>query len=310
MTKPRDLTLRSADDAPLAAKRPSSPPPAPPRFTTLQALVAHLGASSMEEVDLVLDHPPPAELAERGRSFVTTRGTDDAVRIYGAAVTFLDAAPPAVRAKVAISPGLLRVSAWVALEADRAYAAQTAGATARKQEREVTTARASDALGDARAHRDQLADVVANVAGKDAEFAARIKTARAAKAPDGRDNHPASSLTQLVAVARDLLASEDAGVRSRCGFYELTGARVDEAAAVAAGADAAAREAAAPKVAANTHRTDVEVLDGMNHRLMERVIEIFAKAHARDLTVPKLRFVSLQPRATKKKVGEEKPEEK
>ncbi len=308
MTKPRDPALRAA--APTADKRPSSPPPAPPRFTTLHLLVAHLGASSLEEADVLLDHPPAAELAERGRTFVTTRGSDDALRIYSAAVTFFETAPAAVRAKVPASVGLVRVGAWVALEADRAYAEQTARAEARRQQRDAASSRDAGARGDARAWRDQLADLVANVAGRDADLAARLATATAAKAPDGRENHPAASLAQVVPIARGLLASGDAGVRARRDVYGLTAALVDEAARVAAEAGAVAQEANAPKVAAEAHRTDVEVLDGMNHRLMERVIDVFAKANARDPAVPRLRFVSLQARAAKKKPEAKKPDEK
>ena len=308
MPKPRDPSPRSAPaDAPVAAQRPSSPPPASSvRFKTLQALVAHLGASSLDEANVVLDHPAPAALATRGRSFATPRGSDDALRIYGGALTYLEAASAPARAAVPVSTALLRVGAWVALAADGAYRAQTSKATERKIQRDAAAVRADDATGGARAHRDQLADIVANVAGGDAELAARITAARAAKTADGRENHPAASLGQLVDIARSLLQRDDAGVRARCGFFDLTAARVDEAAQVAEAAQETAREATSPKVAAEVHRTDVDVLDGMNYQLMERVIAIFAKAAARDVTVPKLRFISLQVRATKKKPADGK----
>ena len=307
MPKPRDPSPRTEPDAaPVAAARPSSPPPAPPRFTKLAALVAHLGASSLDEANTVLAHPDQAALAERGRTFATTRGSDDALRIYGGAVTFLESAPKAVQAKVAITPGLLRVGAWVALQADTAYAAQTRKAADRRIQRDATSARADEASGGARAVRDQLADVVASVAGNDPALAARLADARSAKSADGREQGPVASLGHMVALAREMLGRDDAGVRARCGFFDLTPARVDEAARLVDGASEVAQEAAAPKVAADVHRTDVEVLDGMNYQLMERVIAIFAKAAARDVTVPKLRFISLQVRATKKKPADGK----
>lgn len=277
--------------APLASPQPD----APREFADLAALRAHYGESTYEECVVLLD-TPREKLAESGRRFATPRAVDDALRIYGPGTTFLLHGDADAVARVKVHAVILRAGVWCASQAERAFAAKTQAATAKRTRDKALASRADEAVVGARPVRDQLADVMRNVAGNDHDLKARINAAVTPAASGKADTTPGSAVATLVGIAREQLADTNPGVAARRAAYKLTAEYVDDCAAEAAKAVTVTSKADAPRSPADLalERIDVDVWDGLALAFMEKVVDAFTLASSLDARVPKLRFVSLR----------------
>lgn len=265
-------------------------------FPDLTALRTHHGETTYETCSVLLDIPREKH-AERGRTFATPRGTDDALRIYRTATMFFQQGAADAIAQVKVSPTFITAGVWCASQAERAFAAKESAASD-KRTREKAVAKQSAAASEvARPVRDQLEEAVRGVAGtSDHTLNERIDAAMSPAKSGVADASPGGSVAALVAIARDLLASSSPAIIARRDAYKLTQEYVDECAAEATKALTATNKEATPRSPADLalQTVDVDVWDGMTFAFMEKVVSAFERANARDPRVPKLRFVSLR----------------
>ncbi len=305
--KPKAATKTRKAKAPHAKAPPSKAPPAKapeaaeaappiaPEFTNIDVIRAHLGESSVEECTVLID-VSREKLADSGRRFATTRATDDAVRIYGGALTFFQTASAEVIELVKISDVVLRAGAWAASQAGKAFALKQTATSEKRTNEKVLAAKVDVAKSAARPVRDKLEDVLINVAGSDSGLITRIADAMSPVASGKADTTPGGSIASLVTLAKQMLASTDPAVVARRAAYKLTPEYVADCAAAAAKAVSVTKQAEAPRSPAELALTtiDVEVWDGLALAFMEKVVTAFSLAADEDTRVPRLRFVSLK----------------
>lgn len=265
--------------------------------TSLAALSAALGPATRAEARALAPARTDAALVKLGNTVATPRVDDDALRLLRGGAAFFAAASPAARARVNLSPEFLRVAAWSALQGHNAWTA-IATRTAQAGTTDATrAAQVTEHLARARALRDQLAEVIAQVGGTSTwqlKVNAAVRPA-ATGLPEARAD---VALASLVALGNAQLASKKADVRQRVALYALTSAQLDEAEAVATQTAAVAGRAKNPKTLAK--RAEVDLWDGLNVTILERVTRAFGRASAVDPMVPALGFVSLRSRVNGK----------
>lgn len=265
--------------------------------TDLAALSAALGPATEAEARALASAKSDAALIKLGNTVATPRIDDDALRLLRGAAAFFVSGPAAARARVNLSPEFLRVAAWSALQGHEAWVAVATRAAQAGTTDATRAVQAAQKLARARALRDQLAEVLAQVGGTPSwqvKVHAAVRPA-AAGMPEARADVALAALANL---GRTLLASKNADVRQRIAFYALKSAQLDEAESVAADTAVTAGKAKNPKSLAK--RAEVDRWDGLNITLLERVTRAFGRAHAVDPTVPALGFVSLRSRVAAK----------
>ena len=290
----------------------STPPPplhswAPPAdaqpFARLSDLVARTGVATEAECATLCAATPQEKRIARGAEVATPRVAGDALRILGRAYLFLHGAPKELVATVRLSPHVVRIGAWAALEAERRDEA-TRSQRADKRARRASVADVAQAAEKAAATQAaQLADTLYNVAADDAHAATRIEKAAQPAAEGHTETSRGRVLAALVAEGRALLASKDPGVAARCALFQLDAGYLDGCAAAAERARAASRTADAPAVADGRSHADVDLWDGTALVIADIVVAAFGKAHAIDARVPKLAYVSLRDRSGDKGRG-------
>lgn len=113
---------------------------------------------------------------------------------------------------------------------------------------------------------------------------------------------PDVAITSLVAIGREVLASDDAGVVARRRLFRLDAEYVDECEATAA----ATRAAIAGAHAADDERVTLATVDrwdGLDIWLLRRVVNASEAGHERDKRVPRMPVQSLRGVLTGKAKG-------
>ncbi|MDO9018054.1 MAG: hypothetical protein Q7V43_14155 [Myxococcales bacterium] len=269
--------------------------------TDLAALSAALGPATEAEARALAPSKSDAALIKLGNTVATPRIDADALRLLRSAASFFATAPAASRARVNLSPDFIRVAAWSALQGHEAWTA-IATRTAAAGTTDATRATQSmERLAHARALRDQLAEVVAQVGGTSA-WQVKVTAAVRPGATGMPEARADVALAALAALGRTLLASKSPDVRQRAALYALGPAQLDEAEKVAAATAAVAGRAKSPRSVAK--RATVDRWDGLNLTILERVTRAFGRASAVDATIPALDFVSLRSRTNAKGKGD------
>lgn len=275
-----------------------APPPPADRFddyaeeepVTLATLTRDLGAATHEQLSLALGPLAEGALERRGAALDARKVMREALQVALQVEDFLGAAKPAQRESVRVSPDLLRIVVWSAASCERAYARWRARVTPRFTPKEAAR-RSAAAQQAAKGALTQLASALRTVlAGHPAEVA-RVEAAAKSVGADGRAGR---ALGALVAVARDALASEDAGVAGRRGLYNLTTAWVDRCATAADEAAADDRGELSPTDTKAERKSTLDAWCGATFLLLERVVLAFEAARAGDARVPKLRLRGLR----------------
>ena len=290
----------------------STPPPpliswAPPAevqpFDRLVTLVARTGEATEAEADALCAGTPRDKLVARGAAVATPRVAADGLRIFGRACLFFQGAPKDLVALVRLSPDVVRIGAWTALEAERR---DEAGRAQRAEKRAAKSATATVAGAEeqaAGARADQLRVLLLNVAGDDVHTATRIKNAAQPAAEGHTETSRGRVLAALVDEGAKLLTSEAPGVVTRRALFRLDQGYLDGCAAAAERARMAARAAEAPAVQQGRSQADVDLWDGRAMVVADMVVTAFATAHAIDARVPKLAYVALRDRSGDKRKG-------
>lgn len=273
---------------------------------SLLALVKALGEATDEEARWLVEAVTDEQLVREGAEVTTQRVTDDAIRIYGAAAVFFTSATDAQREEVLLDPEVIRIGAWAALQGDTLARSLAKGQADKATGHAAMVTAAEMTVAQTRTIRDQCAEALRGALGGDVEKMARLSSALRPAASGQPEAGPDVALASLVVLGREVLASRDAAVVKRAGFFGVTEARLGLW-AKAAESGAEARELiAAPKVGRAT-QADVDRWDGINLRILNRVTGAFAVARALYPSIPALRKVSLRRASPRKKTAETEP---
>lgn len=285
-------------------KKPSAPRASHPHLS-LASLVASLGAATEDEARTLVGNVSDEQLTREGSAVATQRVSDDALRVYSAAAAFFDTASESQRAAVLLAPAVLRIGAWAAHRGDEASRALARGHAERTTEHTAKLAAAESTVARTRAHRDQCAEALRGAIGGDAEALSRLSSALRPGASGQPEAGPDVALASMVSLGRELLAKGDAGVETRSGLFGLTKAALDAWEKAAEAGAEARRMVEAPRQARAT-QGEVDRWDGINLRIIDRVVGAFAAARGIDPSVPALGLVSLRVRVgtgTKRKAA-------
>jgi hypothetical protein len=277
---------------------PSLAPPQSPNFeledeeeeVTLATLTRDLGPATHDELSLALGPHPDGTLERRGAAIDARKVMRETLFVALQVEEFLGGAKAAQREGVRVSRDLLRILVWTGASCAKAYARWRARIVPRFTPKEAARRSAAAQQG-AKASLAQLAGALRTVLTGEAAELARVDAAVKSVGADGRAG---KALVALVAVARDAIASEDAGVVARRGLYNLSASYVDRCETAADEARSDDRGELSPTDSKAERKSALDAWCGATFLLLERVVLAFEHARAADPRVPKLRLRGLR----------------
>ena len=290
-------TTRAAAAKKTAAKKSAAKTPATtptdeaPTVYILDDLAKSHGPATEDEVFALVDRDRPSLVAD-GAKVGTPRISTDSARIYGRASDFFASATPVQKSALrGFSADLTRIAIWAALRGQELYEqrrrADSAGASRQEQRQEDGRALRQQAV----ARREQLATLLRLAAGGNEQHEADIARAY------GRIATPeelAQALDELVKLGQKYLGSGNPALKRRSAIAGLDAAYLTEAAALAKSARDRLKVATASREAPVVSQADIDLWDGVNLYLLERIIDLFEVGNQLEPTVPRLLPVSLR----------------
>jgi hypothetical protein len=289
----RPKTPKSPSRKPTTASTPAPTPDTTDTFDaapeyTLPVLLARTGPATRDEALAHLGAYDPDELVLRGRRSDTARISRDAARLYGRALDFHARATTDQRVLLgAITPDRLRVGVWSSGEGDRLDTALSSGADSAKKQQTNTREQWNQLRAAALKRRETLRATAAGWLGASAAVDDAYGTTRAAA-------EIATSLRALSKLVRGCLTSQRPAMLALTRGTALTSAWLDTVDALADDVQKVGTSAESTRVAASVSQGDVDLMDGINLTLLERLIDAFDAAHAEDPAVPRLVPMSLR----------------
>ncbi len=260
----------------------------------VETLSAELGPSTESEVKELVGDVSDVELQQAGARVATPRISKEAARILRVSQTFFSSASPALVAAVCMSPAVLRVLAWSAAQGHIAWRNVQSKRAAKRTAKATSATSGTAATDAARGARDQLADALRKVAGRDTTQLKRINTAVQPSAQGEVETGPGKALKSLVAIGRAYLKNGSKAEKNRCAMWGVTAARLDDAATIAQRALTHERAEGSPAEDLAHEQANVDRWDGLNLVLIEQVVSAFAKARATGKGVPQMGYVHLR----------------
>ncbi|MDB4928843.1 MAG: hypothetical protein JWM10_1327 [Myxococcaceae bacterium] len=227
------------------------------------------------------------ELIELGRRVATPRITTDGRRMYGTVLDALARLTPAQRALLPTVTDARVASSIGALAYGRdLHQRREAELGLRKTGKESTEVDATALRERARALRAQLRDVLVDLLGERPEI-----DAAAGNVTTG------AALSTAIENLLDLLESKVLGTELRAELQPGSYGKGELAAIRKTAADARRLDdrAAAVQGIAEVPQSEVDLWDGINLTLLDRIVAAFERGHDRDPTIPRLGYMSLRP---------------
>lgn len=282
---------RATRAAPVPTPAPTpditEPSDAEPEYT-LPVLLARTGPATRDEALAHLGAYDPDALVVRGRRADTARISRDARRLYGRALDFHARATPAQRVGLgAVTPDRLRVGVWASCEGDRLDAELTSGAGTAQKSQANTRAKWTQLRATALKRRELLRATASAWLGDNPAVDDAFGTSRTAA-------EIATSLRALSTLVRGCLTSAKPAMRALTRGTALTADWLDAVDALADEVRKVGTSAESTRVAATVSQGEVDLWDGINLTLLERLIDAFDAAHAEDAAVPRLIPMSLR----------------
>ena len=272
-------------------KKPARPIQEQPVTYTLSELAVRYGTASEAEIFSYVTRDR-TELIADGADVATSRIETDCARLYGLAGDFYARADARQqRALRGFGEELLRIAIFAArhgqelAEARRRDKSSEAGRQAQRQDMAQTLRQS------AVARRDQLTALLRLAAGGNAALEADIDRRI------GRIASPellSQALDALSELGRRFLKSGDAALKLRAGRAGLDAAYLDETGTLSRRIATELKSADAAREQTGVVQAEVDLWDGVNLFLIERIIELFEVAHAIEPTVPRLVPLSLR----------------
>ncbi len=278
---------------------------APPANHTAASLVARHGQADRAAIEGFVWGVSATELFERGLRVSTARLVEDGVVILGDASDFLLTATPAQRALiVAVNGAFLSAASSAMLQAEQASGRLTRRQSSQRSQRQAKDANATKAMTAGRARREIYRSNLIAQCGDDAGWKGRIDDVC------GSVSTPmelADSLDLLVREGRALVSHLTSEKRPCAITTEWLQTITDDGKKV--------REAAQSTVGANSkvglRRGDLDWWEGVTLWFLKSALDVFAKAHAVDPSIPKLSpgglRSTLAPNQTRKRKVAAKP---
>jgi len=258
---------------------------------TLPQLLARVGAATPAEARQLLAVSDVA-LVEAGKQVATPRISTDCARLYGQALDLLAHATAKQKAALlGMTPGLLRVAVYAAHHGAELYSVRQQALGQQKTRQVARQSVAEAALSRGAGRRDQLRALYLAIVGNEPTWSERIQAAYGtAKEPA----ELAESLSALHGLGKELLSHSDPGISERRKDSGLGAPLLEEIGKLAkdvrslGGAAQAAREIAA------TSQSEVDLWDGVNLLLLERVMSLVNTAHELEPSIPRLTSIALR----------------
>ncbi len=255
---------------------------APPANHTVSSLVTRHGQADRAAIEGFVWGVSTTELFGRGQRVSTARLLDEGVVILGDASDFLLTATPAQRALVvAISGPFLSAACSAMLQAEQVSGRLTRRQSSQRSQRKVKDTAASKAMNAGRARREIYRSNLIAQCGDDTGWKGRIDDACAAVSTP---TELADSLDTMVREGRALVSHLTSEKRQCAISSEWLQAITEDARKM--------REAAKPTVGTSSklglRRGDLDWWEGVALWFLKCALDVFAKAHAVDPSIPKL----------------------
>jgi hypothetical protein len=288
---PKESAVKRAAPRKSSPRETAAPVYEEPTTYTLSELVDRFGSATEAEIFACVTGDRAGLIAD-GAEVATSRIETDCARLYGLAGDFYEKADG--RQKQALrgfSEDLLRMAAFAARRGQELAEARRLDGE-RGADRQAQRQGAAYVLRQsAVARRDQLAALLRLASGGNAELLADIERRI------GRIASPellAQALSELGALGRRFLKSGDAALRQRAASAGLDAAFLDDTEALARRVPTELKAAAAARESSPVAQSEVDLWDGVNLFLLERILELFEVARAIEPTVPRLLPISLR----------------
>ena len=258
---------------------------------TLPQLKRRSGPATVEEARGLVA-VPDAQLIAQGAEVATFRISTDSARMYGQTLDILARLTPKAKAALlGVTPQLLRIAIFAAQHGDELYAARNQGLALQKTRQTSRRATAATSLGRGMGRREQLRALYLSITGDDLTWRKRIGAAYGvAKEPAKL----AQALTGLADLGDELLGSEDAGQRERQKDSGLTTELLAEVRSLAAEIALLGTAGLAARELSAVSQAEVDLWDGLNLTLLQRIMNLVNAAHDLEPSIPRLVPLSLR----------------
>ncbi|HMY59953.1 MAG TPA: hypothetical protein PK472_16945 [Pseudomonadota bacterium] len=285
--KPQETT--SSHQPPTAAHA-LVPATDPESAYSLPQLLKRTGGAKPEEVRKLIA-VPDADLIAAGKQVATPRVSIDCARLYGQALDVFSHATAAQKAALlGISQNLLRIAIFSAHHGDELYSARQLANTQEKNLQSSRRHASETALSFGQARRDQLKLLLLSVTGDEPGWKKRIVAAYgSAKEPADL----AQALRSLSTLTQEVIDSKDPQIVARRGDSGLDKPLLSALSQLADDISALGSLGDAARAVAKVSQGEVDLWDGINLVLLERIIGLFQVAHELEPSIPLLRPISL-----------------
>lgn len=301
------------DTAAPAPARPVAPRTAAPSaseraYTLAQLVDRHGGPDGTTEAQVFARvGAGRAELAALGAQVATARISTEAARIYGQVSDFWPGASAAQRQALrGFSDTLLRLCVWSAWQGDRLWTARDQEQTAARAQQGTRVTTADGVRSHALTLRDQWRTTLRMVSGGAPVLDDAIAAAYGTLETPGR---LAEAIRRLAALGEAW--QRDKALAPRCSDAGIDAAFVADTRAFAATIEPTLTAGQAVRESPRVAQAEVDLWDGVNLLLLDRVLDLFAVATRLDPMVPRLQPISLRnwfsPQRPKKPAGTPKP---
>ena len=262
------------------------------RVYTVDELVQRVGAADGSGARALVRGLTDEDLIDLGRRVATPRITTDGRRMYGIVLDALSGLTPAQRALLPTVTDARVAAAVGALAHGRdLHQRRQTELGLRRSGKEASEADAGAVRERARALRAQLREVLVDLLGDRPEIDAAAGSVTTGAAL-------ASAIENLVGILEVKVLGTELRAELQPGSYDK-----GELAAIRKTAAEARRlddRAEAVQGVAEVPQSEVDLWDGINLALLDRVVTAFERAHDRDPVIPRIAYLSL--RSTSRRV--------
>ena len=269
-----------------AASAPAAKPPRAQRVYTVDELVQRVGSADGSGARALVRGLTDEDLIDLGRRVATPRITTDGRRMYGTVLDALARLAPAQRALLPTVTDARVATAIGAMAHGRdLHQRREAELGLRKSGKESTEVAATAVRERARALRAQLREVLVDLLGDRPEIDAAAGNVTTGAALS-------TAIENLLEILEVKVLGTELRGELHPGSYDK-----GELAAIRKTAAEARRlddRAAAVQGVAEVPQSEVDLWDGINLTLLDRVVTAFERGHDRDPAIPRLGYLSLR----------------
>lgn len=275
-----------AKKKPAATAAPAAKAPRRERVYTVDELVQRVGGAGGSGARALIRGLTDEDLIDLGRRVATPRITTDGRRLYGIVLDSLARLTPAQRASLPTVTDARVAAAVGAMAHGRdLHQRRETELGLRKSGKESTEVDATAVRERARALRAQLREVLVDLLGDRPEIDAAAGTVTTGGA-----------LSTAIENLLELLEVKVLGTELRAELHPGSYDKGELAAIRKTAAEARRLDdrAAAVQGVAEVPQSEVDLWDGINLALLDRVVTAFERGHDRDPAIPRLGYISLR----------------